>query len=116
MDIFNKNREEGGHENHEHNEHDGGAAVVENKAGGKNLDKYSFWTFLTMLFLLPIIFIPSISIPFQFTKTIVVFAGILIALLITLIARLKEGRLTLPSHYVLYGVWDIAQNKFTVCL
>jgi|GEM_PF-90627 len=118
MDTFYKNQGEGDSGNHESHEHQEGGAPLsaEKKTSGKKLDKYSFWTFLGMLFLLPIIFIPSIAIPFQFTKTIVVFAGVLIALLITLIARLKEGRLTLPSHFILYGVWALPVAYFVSAL
>lgn len=74
-------------------------------AGVQPLDTYSYWVLLGMLFLLPIIFIPSIAIPFQLTKTIIVFAGVLIALLLALVSRLKEGKLFLPVHKILYGVW-----------
>ncbi len=114
MEIFKKQREEGDHTEH-HTEHETQLSQ-ERTADNRVLDTYSFWTFLAMLFLLPIVFIPSISIPFQFTKTILVFAGVLIALLITLIARLKEGRLTLPSHYLLYAVWALPVVYFISAL
>ena len=111
MDIFKKKREE----SHEH-QHDGLPEQEAVPVTQTKMDTYAFWTFLVMLFLLPIVFVPSISIPFQFTKTIVVFAGVLIALLITLIARLKEGRLTIPSHYILYGLWALPLAYFISAL
>ena len=82
----------------------------------RTFDAYSFWILLGMLFLIPIMFIPSISVPFQFTKTLLVFAGVLIAFLLTLISRLREGRLTLSWHYVLYGVWALPTVYFIASL
>jgi tetratricopeptide (TPR) repeat protein len=104
MNIFKRTRGENEvHEGHSRGHHgEGGDHAA---AGDQKLDAYSYKVLLGMLFLLPIIFIPSIAIPFQLTKTIIVFAGILIAFLIALISRLKEGKLALPVHNILYGVW-----------
>lgn len=80
------------------------------------MDRYSFWVLLGMLFLLPIMFIPSIAVPFQLTKTVLVFAGILIALLIALISRLKEGRLSIPTNGLMYAVWALPLVYFLSAL
>lgn len=115
MNIFKRSR--GRHEVHEEHSHGHhGEGEVHAAAGPSKLDTYSYWVLLGMLFLLPVIFIPSIAIPFQLTKTIVVFAGVLIALLIALVSRLKEGKLSIPLHSILYGVWLLPLTYFLSAL
>lgn len=117
MNIFKRSgvrdeNQEGG-EHHEHMDMSAGSPGTGSVArDSKAFDAYSFWILLGMLFLLPIIFVPNISVPFQFTKTLLVFAGVLIAFLITVVSRLREGRLTLTWHYILYGVWALPVAYF----
>lgn len=76
--------------------------------GNKTLfDVATRYIFFGIIFLLPIIFIPVDSVPFQFTKTFLIFVGVLIVLLVTILSRLKEGTLTVPHHPVLYAVWGL---------
>lgn len=74
---------------------------------GLGLEKYSIWVLLSMIFLLPIFFIPSLSLPFQFTKTVLVFIGVLVLLLLLLVNRLKDGDITIPFNKILYAAWAL---------
>ena len=105
MSFFNRKREHGEH----HVEHEGGEIHHGSERREPEpltaIEKYSLWVLYAMLFLLPLFFIPSLSVPFQFTKTILVFYGVLIAILLFLISSLKTGRLTLPFNNILLSVW-----------
>jgi len=68
-------------------------------------EKYTYLIILAVLFLLPVVFAPTLSIPFQFTKTFVIFVGILIALILFLSMSLREGKVTIPTNFVLLSVW-----------
>lgn len=72
---------------------------------GVGLEKYSLWVLLSMLFLLPVFFLPAVSIPFQFTKTVLVFLSVLVLVLLLLMNRLKDGDITMPFNKILYAAW-----------
>jgi tetratricopeptide (TPR) repeat protein len=61
------------------------------------LENIAFYILTWVIAILPIFFIPALIVPFQTTKTAFVFFGILIALLLFVIARLKDGRIMLPN-------------------
>jgi len=80
-------------------------SAVNEPVEDNELDTYAFWVILGTLFLLPVFFFPSLSLPFQFTKTAIVFCGVLIAFVLFLISRLKEGRLSVPFNNILFSIW-----------
>src|ERR1039457_4689897 len=63
-------------------------------------DKISFWTFLITLFLTPIFFIPSANVPFQLGKNIIILLPLILGIIVWIIGRLKEGRLTFHRHWI----------------
>lgn len=80
------------------------------------LEKYSTWIILGMLFLLPILFVPSLNIPFQFTKTVLVFVGIFLALILFFVSRLKEGKLSVPYNSILLALWLLPVAYFVTSI
>lgn len=72
-----------------------------------SFEKYSIKIFYVMLFLLPVLFIPAVSFPVQFTKTVLVFIGVLVAALFLLISRLRDGQITLPVNKVIFALWAL---------
>lgn len=63
-------------------------------------DKISRWALLLTVFLAPLFFVPSALTSFQFTKIIVLAAGVIVALGAFVTGRLQEGRLDVPWHPV----------------
>lgn len=64
------------------------------------MDKISFIIILAVVFLLPIFFVPSSVVPFQLTKTVLLNVGVLVALFLWIIARLKDGVFTFQKNYL----------------
>ena len=54
-------------------------------------------------FILPIIAIPSISAPFQFTKTLALVGLVLITFILWAVIQLKEGSISVPKSLILAG-------------
>ncbi|TAK56974.1 tetratricopeptide repeat protein [Patescibacteria group bacterium] len=65
------------------------------------LDKIASGILIALAFLLPVFFIPSLSVPFQLMKMLVLVVGVLVAFLLWIVARLKDGVIVLPKTYVL---------------
>lgn len=57
--------------------------------------------------LLPVLFLPLLSAPFQFTKTAFALVLSLAVLILFIIARLKEGVLSIPYNIVFGALWAI---------
>ena len=53
-------------------------------------DNLSFYVFLVLIFLLPFFFIPSASVPFQSTKSMLVVIGALVVFFVWIISLLKN--------------------------
>jgi len=68
--------------------------------GSFNLETISFGIILALVFLLPIFIIPSSTVVFQASKSLVVYIGIALALAIFLGLMLQRGTLTIPIEYV----------------
>lgn len=71
-------------------------------------NNFDWWAVLALtltVFLLPFFFIPSQMFPVQFTKTLVLFIGVLLAFVAFVLGRLKDGTLTIPRSYLLLSVW-----------
>jgi tetratricopeptide (TPR) repeat protein len=77
-------------------------------ARAANLETIAFLVLAAMAFLLPVFFLPSLSVPFQFTKTLIIFIGTLLSLAVLIVARLREGVIALPISLVVLGGWLVA--------
>ena len=76
------------------------------------LENLSLYIITGVVFLLPIFFIPSISVPFLFTKSLLIFISILSAFFLFLISKLKRGVLTLPRNLIILTAWTIPLAYF----
>jgi len=63
---------------------------------GSFFDKLSFIVLFLTVLLLPLLFIPSNVYPFQLGKILLLTVGTLLALILWIAGRLKEGRLSVP--------------------
>lgn len=72
---------------------------------GSIFDTIGFWCIIALIFLGPVFFIPTTSVPFQFTKTFVIALFTLLALLFFVIGRLKAQRIDIPVHPLFFGTW-----------
>lgn len=77
-------------------------------ARAANLESIAFLVLLVMVFLLPVFFLPALSAPFQFTKTLIAVVGTLGALVALIVVRLREGRIGVPTSLVVAGGWLVA--------
>src|SRR3989344_1240739 len=75
------------------------ASIQEKKISGEShwLDKVSFISLFSCFFLLPLFFLPSKFISFEFTKIFIVVLGTLISMIFWSLSRIKEGRFELTS-------------------
>ncbi|MFC1732708.1 hypothetical protein ACFL6I_20600, partial [candidate division KSB1 bacterium] len=64
----------------------------------EKLDSIGTFIVLILAFLLPIFFIPIISVPIQETKLFLLMAGVLISVLVWTVARLKSNSITIPQE------------------
>lgn len=64
------------------------------------LDRISFIALQVVLFCAPVFFIPSISVPLQTGKSAILLYGIAIALILWLVARLKDGAFSVPRTWL----------------
>ncbi len=62
--------------------------------------KIALWSILTIVFLTPLFFIPTQVVLFQYAKALVLFAGVIIAFCASIIARLKDGNITVTRNYL----------------
>lgn len=60
-----------------------------------------------LVFLLPVFLIPTLTAPFQFTKILLVFVAVIIALIVFIFARLQDGTVIVPRNLPLAGVWAL---------
>lgn len=80
------------------------------------LENAGLYIILGMVFILPIFFIPSLSIPFQFTKTAIILFGVLISFILLMSSVLKSGKMILPRGLILISAWSIALIYFLSAL
>lgn len=81
--------------------------------GSAKLDRISFIILQVVLFLTPVFFIPSLSVPLQTGKSVIILYGIVLALILWLVARLKDGQFEIPKTY-LYLAAGILALIYTV--
>ena len=80
-----------------------------NVAGGEvkskwGVERVSSWGLFILVFLLPIFFVPALSFPIQFSKALLLFALVLVAFCIWVVARLKDGRFVVPNSPMLIAL------------
>lgn len=80
------------------------------------LDKISSGILIALAFLLPVFFIPSLSVPFQLMKVFLLAIGVLVAFLLWVVARLKDGVITLPKTWLLVFATLIPISVFVSAL
>jgi tetratricopeptide (TPR) repeat protein len=73
-------------------------ATADASRSGK-LDRISFIILQVTLFLTPIFFIPSVTVPLQTGRATFILYGIVIAFIVWAIARLKDGTFEVPRSY-----------------
>lgn len=80
---------------------------VEDKGKTPLFESIALYFIIGVMFLLPIFFIPSLSIPFSFTKSLLIFVSILVAFFLFLISKLKRGEIVLPSNGIAVVAWAL---------
>lgn len=81
--------------------------VFKNKAQYERLDQLGVWVIIALVALLPIFVIPSVAFPFQFGKLLLLVVGVVLATVLTLLARLQQGSMEVPKSYILGALWLI---------
>lgn len=76
----------------------------ETNENGLFVDKLGRVIIITLGFLLPLFFIPSVAVPLESAKVILLTFGIGLAFLLFIISVIKRGYLELPKHKMLLGV------------
>lgn len=89
-----------------------GFRIERSQPGKAKFEKYAYAVLLIMLFSLTVVFSPTLSIPFQFTKIFLAFFGILISFILFLLARLKEGTLFVPKNLLFFSIWLLPLSYF----
>ncbi len=70
-------------------------------------DKLSYWILALSLFLVPIFFIPSSVISFQFSKLVLIYALVVVGVASWIIARLKDGKITFARNKIIVALLAI---------
>ena len=80
---------------------------VEDKDKVPLFENIALYFIVGVMFLLPIFFIPSLSVPFSFTKSLLIFVSILVAFFLFLISKLKRGEIVLPVNGIALVAWAL---------
>jgi cytochrome c-type biogenesis protein CcmH/NrfG len=80
---------------------------VEDKDKTPRFENIALYFIIGVMFLLPIFFIPSLSVPFSFTKSLLIFVSILVAFFLFLISKLKRGEIVLPRNGIALVAWAL---------
>lgn len=80
---------------------------VEDKDKTQLLENIALYLIIVVMFLLPIFFVPLLSVPFFFTKSFLIFVSVLSAFFLFLISKLKRGEISLPRNAVALFVWGL---------
>ena len=80
---------------------------VEDKDKTPLFENIALYFIIGVMFLLPIFFIPSLSVPFSFTKSLLIFVSILVAFFLFLISKLKKGEIVLPRNSIALVAWAL---------
>lgn len=82
--------------------------MITSSGATKGLDRAAFYVLQAVLFLSPIFFIPSISVPFQTGRAAFMLLGIVLSFALWAIARLKDGRFEMPKVWLYAGAGALA--------
>lgn len=69
-----------------------------------NQEGMSFWGMISLIFLLPLFFVPSLAVPILISKNILLVVGLTLVSIVFLIGRLKRGNISFPKHKILLSV------------
>lgn len=58
----------------------------------------------SLMFLVPVFFIPSLALPFQFAKGILFVIAVVVIFVLWTFSRLKQGSLSIPQTYIIPGM------------
>jgi len=72
-----------------------------------SLERVGTYLLTGLVALLPVLFLPILSAPFQFTKTALALTITLVAFVFFIVARLREGVLGIPYNLVFGALWAI---------
>ena len=74
-----------------------------NQERGSRLDTISFWVLQALLFLTPIFFFPSISVPLQSGKGAFLIVGVAVLTALWLVGRFRDGVFSFPKSSLYLG-------------
>jgi tetratricopeptide (TPR) repeat protein len=77
-----------------------------------NLQRYAQNVLVVVFGLLPLLFIPTIVAPFDYTKVVIVVAGLLIALVLYSLSVLRSGTISVNVSYPLCALWVVVGVSF----
>lgn len=80
---------------------------VEDKDKTPRFENIALYFIIGVMFLLPIFFIPSLSVPFSFTKSLLIFVSILVAFFLFLISKLKRREIVIPRNGIALVAWAL---------
>lgn len=72
------------------------------------LSRYAQNVLVVIFGLLPLLFLPSVTAPFDYTKVFIVVTGLLIALVLYSLSVLRSGTFSLGFSYPLIALWGVA--------
>jgi len=88
-------------------------AQLKSKVGNKFApEKLSFLILAITAFLVPMFFLPTSILSFQFSKSLLVFLGISLAFIVFLLSVLKSGKFELPTGWVFGGAGLVVFTTF----
>lgn len=80
------------------------------------LRSYAQLVLVVVFGLLPLIFIPKVVAPFEYTKVLVVMGAVCIALVLYSFSVLRSGSVSVNISYPLYALWMVAGISFISAL
>lgn len=76
------------------------------------LSRYAQNILVVIFGLLPLLFIPSVAAPFEYTKVFVVIAGLFVALVLYSLSVLRSGAVAFGLSYPLLALWGVVLMAF----
>ena len=76
------------------------------------LRSYAQTVLITIFGLLPLIFVPLVTVPFEYTKVIVVVGAVCVALVLLSFSVLRSGTLSVITSYPLLALWTATGITF----
>ncbi len=69
-----------------------------------NQEGVSFWGMISLVFLLPLFFIPSLAVPILISKNILLVIALTFISIIFLVGSIKRGNISFPKHNILWSI------------